>query len=227
MQSCSTRSPAAMHIPLVPALLPGQGVLRACVLSWGASWALAALAQLSLPLPFTPVPITGQTLGVLLCGLLLGPRLSALAIVFYWGQGAAGLPVFAGARGGMAVLAGPTAGYLFAFLPAAMLTGWASLRGWDRRPVLTGLALLGGQAVIYIGGLSGLALWTSSVAWPGVALLQQGLLPFLPGDLLKMLLAALLLPSARRVLERYLPQRAHPHGNAGSTKRKSWRQALP
>lgn len=156
---------------------------------------MAAAAQIRVDLPFTPVPITGQTFGVLLVGAALGSRRGALAMVAYLGEGLAGLPVFAG--GGCCVpwLLGPTAGYLWSYPAAAWLVGRLAESGWDRRPGTAALAMGAGNLVIYAGGLAWLAVLTG-----GEGVLLAGLAPFLPGDLVKVALAAALLPGAWRAI---------------------------
>lgn len=155
----------------------------------------AAAAQLTIPLPFSPVPITGQTFAVLLVGALLGSRAGAAAMLTYLAEGAAGLPVFAGGKGGLAVLVGPTGGYLFGFVAAAFAVGWLCERGWDRRVWTAALAMFIGNVVIYLFGLPWLAKFV------GVEnVLAMGLLPFIPGDLFKLVLAALALPSGWKIL---------------------------
>jgi len=118
------------------------------VLAFASFTALAA--RIALPLPFTPVPITGQTLAVLLSGVLLGSRRGALAQLAYLAQGAAGLPVFAGGRAGLGVLLGPTGGYLVGFVLAAGLVGWLAERGWRLHTGRLFVALLLGNLVIYL-----------------------------------------------------------------------------
>lgn len=188
----------ATHLSLTDHLLPGPGVARIVGLCLGFSVFTALMAQVSVPLPFTPVPVTGQTLAVLLTGAALGPRLGFAALVVYLAEGAAGLPVFAGFSAGPAVLAGPTGGYLFAFPVAAALVGWLAVRGWDRGPVRTALAMLAGDAVIFAGGLAWLGVWLGLAGKFGGAgsLLWMGLLPFLPGEALKIVVAMVLLPAA-------------------------------
>jgi biotin transport system substrate-specific component len=146
---------------------------------------LIACSQVRIPLPFTPVPITGQTFGVLVLGALLGSRYGTAVVTAYVLQGLVGLPVFAGWKGGIAVVFGPTGGYIVGFIFAAFIVGWLLERGWSRRLDLTLAALLIGNATIYAFGLPWLALF---VGWNQV--LQAGLIPFLPGDLLKLLMAA-------------------------------------
>ena len=160
----------------------------------GASVLTGLAAQIAIPLPWTPVPLTGQTFAVLLSGILLGSRRAALAQILYLIEGAAGLPVFAGGVGGPVVFLGPTVGYLLGFPLAAFLTGYLAERGWDRRFSTTVLAMLIGSTAIFAVGLAGLARFV-----PASALLSTGLWPFLPGDLIKATLAALALP---RIWER-------------------------
>ncbi|WP_322801905.1 biotin transporter BioY [Thermoflexus sp.] len=161
----------------------------------GGSLFTALMARIAIPLPFTPVPITGQTLAVLLTGAALGSRRGALSMAAYVLEGSLGLPVFAGGAAGLKRLTGPTGGYLVGFIAAAFVTGWLAERGWDRRPLLAALAMLIGNAVIYLFGLPWLAMFLGGFLGPKGAL-ALGLLPFIPGDLLKLFLATLLLPSA-------------------------------
>ncbi len=160
----------------------------------GGSLFTALMAQIAIPLPFTPVPITGQTLAVLLVGAALGSRRGALSMAAYVLEGAAGLPVYAGGAAGLARLLGPTGGYLIGFIAAAWVTGWLAERGWDRRPFSTALAMLAGNVVIYLVGLPWLARFLGGFLGPKGAI-ALGLLPFIPGDLLKLTLATFLLPS--------------------------------
>lgn len=158
---------------------------------------VALLAQFAVPLPFSPVPVTGQTLAVLMVGMLLGSRRGGLALLTYLAEGAMGLPVLAGGAAGLARLTGPTGGYLIGFVAAAFLVGWLAERGWDRRPETTLLAMLLGNAVIYVCGLPWLAHFV------GVErVLSLGLLPFLAGDLGKALLTMALLPWGWQLLDR-------------------------
>lgn len=147
---------------------------------------LAASAQVSLPM--WPVPATLQTLAVLLLGALGGPRLGAASVALYLSQGAMGLPVFANGTGGIAVLAGPTAGYLLGFLPAAWLAGFAG-RGLARQA----LVLAAAHLLLFVPGVAWLA---GFVGWERAA--HAGFLLFLPGTLVKTALALALLRAARR-----------------------------
>jgi biotin transport system substrate-specific component len=151
----------------------------------------ALAAQVSIPLPFTPVPITGQTFAVLLVGAALGRRRGAASMALYVAQGLAGLPVFAGGKAGLAVLLGPTGGYLIGFIAAAFVTGWLAERGWDRRPLTTALAMVFGNLVIYLFGVSWLAVFVGISKAP-----LLGMVPFIPGDILKIVLATAALPEA-------------------------------
>lgn len=161
----------------------------------GASMFIALMAQLTFYLPFSPVPITGQTLAVLLVGALLGGARGSMAVLTYLAEGASGLPVFAGGHAGAAVIAGPTGGYLLGFVVAAYAVGWLAERGWDRRMVTTLLAMLIGNVLIYLSGLT----WLSQfIGWEKV--LPAGLYPFIPGDVVKIIFAALLLPSGWKLL---------------------------
>jgi biotin transport system substrate-specific component len=152
-------------------------------------------AQVAIPLPGTPVPITGQTFAVLLTGALLGGARGIAALALYLAEGAIGLPVFAQGKWGIAALLGmPSSGYLLACPVAAAVVGSLAERGWDRRFGTTLVAMLAGNTVFYLLGLP----WLATFVGAG-RVLSMGLLPFVPGDLLKLLLAAILLPAAWRL----------------------------
>ncbi len=193
------------YTPLMKTLWPQRTLARDLLLILAGSLFVALTAQIALPLPFTPVPITGQTLGVLLVGAALGSRLGFLALLAYLLEGAMGLPVFAGGTGGIAKILGPTGGFLLAFPLAAGLVGLLVERfGLDRSFFGTLLAMLLGNALLYLVGLPWLAAWLMGAGkFTGVeGLLAMGLFPFIPGDLVKAVLAALLLPTAWRFLGR-------------------------
>ena len=175
---------------LVDSVWSAEGAARDVTLVVGGGLLIAAAAQVKLVLPFTPVPVTGQTFAVLLIGALLGARRGAAAAMTYLALGVMGLPVFAAAPPGPAALFSPTAGYLAGFVGAAWVTGSLSERGWDRRPWTAALAMFIGSLVIFACGLLWLGRYTG---WSNV--LQTGLLPFIPGDLLKIALATALLPA--------------------------------
>jgi biotin transport system substrate-specific component len=180
-------------LTLADVALPRAGVAPTLFLVLGASIVTALAAQIEVRLPWTPVPITGQTFAVLLTGAVLGARRAFLAQLLYLAEGAAGLPVFAGGAAGVARLVGPTGGYLIAFPFAAALTGALAQRGWDRHVATMVAAMLLGSVVIFGGGL----LWLSRFV-PPQTLLAAGLLPFVPGDLIKTTLAAVVFPSVWR-----------------------------
>jgi biotin transport system substrate-specific component len=153
----------------------------------------ALLAQVRVPLGFTPVPITGQTFAVLLAGASLGARLGASSQLLYLAAGAVGFPVFTGGGSGFEYFTGATAGYLFGFVLAAALIGRLAERGQDRKVNTAITAFLAGSAVIYVCGAVGLMITAGMDATTAIA---QGVTPFVFGDLLKAVAAGLLLPTA-------------------------------
>ena len=169
-----------------------SAVTKAALVVFG-SLLLAVSAQFKIPL--YPVPATGQTLVVLLIGMTYGPRLGGITLAAYLFEGALGLPVFAGGAAGVAVLMGPTAGYLFGFLLAAMAMGYLAERGMGRTVVSTIAAMVIGNCVIYLCG----ALWLANFIGFGQAI-AAGVLPFLYGDALKLVIAAGLMPLAWRAV---------------------------
>jgi biotin transport system substrate-specific component len=177
---------------------PAAGIHRAVydgALVAGFSLLVGLSAQVAIPLPFTPVPVTLQTLMVLATGALLGSRRGAGAILLYIAEGAAGLPVFAMGRSGPAHLAGPLGGYLVGFVAAAFLAGLICERGWDRNGLLAFAGLLVADLAIYLPGL----LWLG--AFTGFSrVLVLGALPFLAADVLKAAACAALLPVGWRFL---------------------------
>jgi len=180
------------------------GVFRPCNKTYAGLYDISLLiagslliglcAQIKIWLPFSPVPVTLQTFAVLMLGALLGCRRGGLCVLAYIIEGAAGLPVFA-AGIGPSVLSGPTAGYLVGFITAASITGLLAEKGWDRRVGTTVLAMLLGNASIYVFGL----LWLSCLIGAKNAVIL-GLYPFIIGDCLKIALAAVILPSGWKLL---------------------------
>jgi biotin transport system substrate-specific component len=170
--------------------------LRDLVLIFTGSLFLAVLAQVSFPLPFTPIPLTGQTFGVLLIGALLGSQRGLASLLLYVVEGGLGLPFFAGGASGWHVLVGATAGYLIGFVVAAYVIGLLAERGLERAVRTSFLPFLIGTLVIYLFGVTWLAILLGSF---GKAILA-GLLPFLIGDVIKLVLAALALPAAWRLV---------------------------
>jgi biotin transport system substrate-specific component len=173
---------------------PGVGFWKDAALVMSGAALVALGAHLSIPL--RPVPITGQTFGVLLVGAALGWRRGACAMLVYLVAGAAGLPVFApGGLPGLARFQGPTVGYLLAYPVAAAIVGFLCERGWDRRPISTACAMALGSIPIFLLG----AAWLARFVGAGEAV-SSGILPFLPGDAIKAALAAACLPLAWTLL---------------------------
>ncbi|MDQ1580570.1 MAG: biotin transport system substrate-specific component [Microbacteriaceae bacterium] len=157
----------------------------------------AALAQVAVPL--WPVPITGQTLAVLLVGSSLGALRASLSMVLYAVLGIVGLPVFSAASHGWGVVAGPTGGYIIGFIFAAGLTGWLAQRSWDRRFLAGMLSFLAGSAVVFAFGLPWLAV---SLGLNLEQTLQAGLYPFIIGGIIKAIIAAAVMSSAWFLIDR-------------------------
>jgi biotin transport system substrate-specific component len=150
-----------------------------------------------------PVPFTMQTFAVLMIGALFGARRGSLTVIAYLVEGAAGLPVFSHGQGGPAVLFGPTGGFLYGFVAAALVTGFLAQMGWDRRVVTTILAMIIGNILIHTFGL----LWLSLMVGFRNAL-TTGVYPFIAGDLIKIALAAALLPSGWKLLAKINPHKS-------------------
>ncbi len=172
------------------------GWLRDAVLIVLGTLFVTLLAQVKIPLPFTPVPLTGQTLAVLLIGATLGARRGAASIVLYIALGAVGLPVFAGGASGLAYLAGATLGYLIGFVIAAYIIGLLAERGLERSVRTSVLPFLIGTVIIYVCGVA----WLTFVLGSFSKALSAGLLPFLIGDAIKLLAASLVLPAAWKLV---------------------------
>lgn len=151
---------------------------------------IAIAAQVSFRVPFSPVPITGQTFAVLLVAVLFGRQRAIQSVLLYLAEGIAGLPVFAGGGAGIAWLMGPTGGYLAGFVLAAALVGHLSERGFGRHLIDTLAVFAAGHLVIYLAG----AIWLSMFIGMESAI-QAGILPFLIGDVFKIALAAITLPA--------------------------------
>lgn len=161
----------------------------------GGSLLIALLAQLAIPLPGTPVPVTGQTLGVLLVGMLLGSQRGAWSVLAYLAEGAAGLPFFAGGKAGAPLLTGATGGFLMGFVIAAFAVGWLAERGWDRSVLRTILAMTLGTALILASGW----IWLGTLVGYQKAFLL-GVAPFLLGGVAKIVVASLILPQGWKFL---------------------------
>jgi len=181
------------------ALFPRTSLVADAVLVLAGALLVAASAQISFPLPFTPVPITGQTMAVLLVGASLGAGRGAASLGLYLLLGIVGTPVYAGGADGVGVIFGASGGYLLSYPIAAAITGALAERRWDRRVPSAAVAMLAGSAAIYVVGLP----WLAAVTGSGVGrTLELGLVPFIPGDLFKLALAAGLLPAAWGLVKR-------------------------
>jgi biotin transport system substrate-specific component len=193
---------ANRHFLLAAVLWPDHaegfsGVLRTVVLIALGTALLTLSAKINLPLPY--VPMTLQTLVVLVIGAAYGARLGGATVLAYLAEGAIGLPVFAGPVGGLGPLLGPTAGYLIGFVAAAFATGWLSERGWDRSVPLLFVAMGLGHLIILGCGFVWLALGIKlgfAKAW------LVGISPFVAASLIKNALGAALVPAIRRALDR-------------------------
>ncbi|MEX2620312.1 MAG: biotin transporter BioY [Egibacteraceae bacterium] len=192
----SASAPLIGPRPVLADLVPRTAVRTVALVLGAALLTAAASRWLKIPLPFSPVPITGGTFAVLLTGAALGPARGAAGQLTYVALGAVGLPFFS-TGSGLEFLAGASGGYVLGFIPAAALVGACARRGWDRRPLgMVGTFALG-SAVIYACGVP----WLAVVGGfgPGEAVLR-GLAPFLLGDALKAVAAAAALPSAWRLV---------------------------
>ena len=197
----SIQPATAEHFPLASILWPvrsgeSAGALRAIVLIAFGTALMALSAKVSLPLPY--VPMTLQTLVVLMIGAAYGWRLGSATVIAYLAEGAIGLPVFAGPVGGIAPLVGPTAGYLYGFVAAAFVTGWLAERGWDRSVLWLFVAMAFGHILILASGFGWLAFGMKlgvEKAW------LVGIAPFIAASLIKNALGAALVPAIRRVFD--------------------------
>lgn len=181
------------------AVFPRTGLLADAILVLAGTGLVAAAAQVSIPLPFTPVPITGQTFAVVLVGASLGATRGTSSLLLYLLLGMAGAPIYADQQSGWDVVSGPTGGYIVGFVLAAALTGYLAERRWDRKLSSAIAAMLTGNVLIYLVGLPWLAV---DLGTNLDKTLEFGLYPFVPGDVFKLYLAAALLPTAWKVVER-------------------------
>lgn len=171
----------------------GLSVMQQAMLVIAGSILLALSAHIKVP--FYPVPVTMQTMIILMIGVTYGSRLGALTILAYLAEGAMGLPVFAGGAG-LAYMAGPTGGYLLGFLVAAFVTGSLAERGWGKTWQTTAAAMVIGNLVIYAFGVT----YLSTIVGSFGKALQFGLVPFIYGDILKIVIATAALPMAWKFL---------------------------
>lgn len=164
------------------------------------------MAQVVVPL--YPVPITGQTLAVVLVGAFLGLRRGALSIFLYVLLGVLGAPILAAHTGGFAVLASPSFGYAIGFILSAAAIGWLAERNWDRKFVRASLAFTAASVIPYLTGLPWLAVVLAGLGAPHdlQSVLQAGLYPFIVGGIVKAVIAAGLLPAAWGMAGRRRPR---------------------
>jgi len=203
LSSSSVPQPVVVrHFPIAAVLWPDRAdgfsaVARAVMLVALGTALLALSAKINLPLPY--VPMTLQTLVVLMIGAAYGWRLGSATVIAYLAEGAIGLPVFAGPVGGVAPLLGPTAGYLAGFVAAAFITGWLSERGWDRSVPRLFVAMGFGHIVILAAGFAWLAFGMKlgvEKAW------LVGIVPFVAASVIKNALGAAFVPAIRHMLDR-------------------------
>lgn len=181
------------------ALFPRAGIAADLPLVALGAALVALAAQITIALPFTPVPITGQTFAVVLVGGALGAARGAASLSLYLLLGLVGVPVYSDGGSGWDVVSGATGGYLVGFLLAAALTGALAEHRWDRRLSSSIAAMLTGNVVIYLAGVP----WLAHAADLGLeTALEQGLYPFVVGDLLKLYLAGALLPATWKLVDR-------------------------
>jgi biotin transporter BioY len=184
---------------LIGAALAPLDWTRSVGLVVGFSLLTSAAAQVVIPIG--PVPITGQTFAVLLTGALLGSRLGAMAMIAYLIEGASGLPFFQSGTGGIQIILGPTGGYLVAFPAPAFITGAFAEHGWDKRFLSAAAAMAIGSVLILLSGWA----WLSQFM-PAAVAFQVGVAKFILGDVIKIALAAAVLPSGWLLLKRKAPK---------------------
>ena len=188
----------AQSIPsaLLTRIVRGRAALDVLLVVF-ASAIIAIAAQIAIPLPFTPVPLTLQPLAVLLVGVTLGSTRGAAAAALYLLEGFSGLPVFAQGHGGAIWLVGPTAGYLYSYPFAAFVAGWFSQRGWGSTTLRAVTGMLVALGVIYLGGWS----WLTVLFGPRAAF-TMAIVPFVIADIVKIAIGAAILPYAQRLVGR-------------------------
>ena len=184
---------------LADAVLPRSSRLTDIALVLSGALVVALLAQVTIPLPI--VPITGQTLAVLVVGAALGARRGAAALATYMVAGLAGAPVFAGFTGSLAAVATPSFGFVIGFIPAAFVAGWIAERAWDRRSLKAFAGFVAASVVPFLVGVPYMGMILNVVLGAGydlAGILAVGVVPFLAGGLVKAALAAALIPLAWR-----------------------------
>lgn len=185
------------HSATVYSLIRPATIWKELPLLIGLNLLLVATSYISFNLPYSPVPITGQTFGVLLIAMALGRARAVGVVTAYLLEGISGLPVFAGGTAGFPIIIGPTGGYLIGFLAGAYVIGFLADQGWDKTYLKSILAMIIGSAVIFAFGL----IWLAKFV-PEGSLLSLGLIPYLPGSVVKITLAAVILPSIWKFVKR-------------------------
>jgi biotin transport system substrate-specific component len=181
------------------AAFPRANLITDALLVLAGTGLVAGAAQISFKLPFTPVPITGQTFAVVLVGASLGSLRGTASLLLYLWLGVAGAPIYAHHDSGWNAITSASGGYIVGFVLAAAVTGFLAERGWDRRFSSSVGAMLTGNVIVYLVGLP----WLAVVLHTNLEkTLEYGLYPFVPGDTFKLYLAAAALPTAWRVVER-------------------------
>ena len=192
---------SATHPTLLNTLAPGNSLIRTAGFAIAGSLLLALSAKAQVP--FWPVPMTMQSLVIMMLGMAYGSRLAVATVLLYLAEGLAGLPVFAGTGAGFAYMTGPTAGYLVGFVAAAGLIGWLAERGWDRSPVKALIAMSVGHVLLFVPGVAWLA-----VLFGTEKAIAVGLTPFIAASLLKTALGAALMHASWMVVARQSQERA-------------------
>lgn len=190
---------STLALPLAPTAVGRRDLVSQVALVFGGAGLIALCAQISIPLPFTPVPITGQTFAVLLVSSALGLVLATASTVLYVVAGIAGAPIYADGGHGWSVITSASGGYLVGFVAASLVVGALAHLGWDKRFGTASASMLLGSVVIYLIGLPWLAVVLDTSL---EKTLEFGLYPFVVGDLVKLYLAAGLLPSAWKLVQR-------------------------
>jgi biotin transport system substrate-specific component len=194
-------APVAARPTLADRVVPRTAVSNIALITTGVA-VVSLLAQVEIPM--FPVPITGQTLGVMLVGASLGAWRGAVALLSYMGVGLLGLPVFAGATGGLLALTKPSFGFIIGFVFAAALVGWLAERSWDRRPLLSLAAFGLASLVPFAFGIPymGFVLGAMGIPNDPASLLALGFLPFIVGGIVKWVVAAAVMPSLWALVRR-------------------------
>lgn len=186
-------------LTLRSALFPRATSLTNSLLALVGAGFLAVMAQIAIPVPGSPVPVTGQTLGVLLIGASYGPALSLSTVALYLAAGAAGAPIFANGSSGIAKLVGPTGGYLAGMVLTSLVLGYLANKKWDARFRTALPAMLIGEVLIFVPGL----IWLQHATgkdWSWT--INAGLTPFIFGEVIKIAIAATALPTIWKVVDK-------------------------